>query len=63
MPEYGGLKVVVDGKDLYLYRDTDILGIVHNWISINIKIFSFILKFYLSKYNFNYLFKLIKYSS
>lgn len=26
LPEYGGSKVVVDGKDLFLYRDDDLLG-------------------------------------
>jgi chaperonin GroES len=29
LPEYGGQKVVVAGNDLYLYRDTDVLGVVH----------------------------------
>lgn len=28
LPEYGGSKVVVDGKDLFLYRDDDLLGII-----------------------------------
>lgn len=25
-PEYGGTKVVLDGKDYFLFRDDDILG-------------------------------------
>lgn len=29
LPEYGGSKVVVDGKDLFLYRDDDLLGVIH----------------------------------
>lgn len=28
LPEYGGSKVVVDGKDFYLYRDDDLLGLI-----------------------------------
>lgn len=28
LPEYGGSKVVIDGKDLFLYRDDDLLGII-----------------------------------
>jgi co-chaperonin GroES (HSP10) len=28
LPEYGGMKVDVSGSELYLYRDTDVLGIV-----------------------------------
>lgn len=28
LPEYGGSKVVVDGKDLFLYRDDDLLGLI-----------------------------------
>jgi chaperonin GroES len=26
LPEYGGSKVVIDGKDMFLYRDDDLLG-------------------------------------
>jgi chaperonin GroES len=26
LPEYGGQKVTVDNKELYLFRDSDILG-------------------------------------
>lgn len=29
LPEYGGSKVTVDGKDLFLYRDDELLGVVH----------------------------------
>lgn len=29
LPEYGGSKVVVDGKDLFLYRDDELLGLLH----------------------------------
>lgn len=28
LPEYGGSKVTVDGKELYLYRDDDLLGVI-----------------------------------
>lgn len=28
LPEYGGSKVVIDGKDMFLYRDDDLLGII-----------------------------------
>ncbi|CDF38778.1 Heat Shock Protein 10, HSP10 [Chondrus crispus] len=28
LPEYGGSKVVVDGKDMFLYRDDDLLGLI-----------------------------------
>lgn len=28
LPEYGGSKVVVEGKDLFLYRDDDLLGLI-----------------------------------
>lgn len=28
LPEYGGSKVTIDGKDLYLYRDDDLLGVI-----------------------------------
>lgn len=28
LPEYGGSKVIVDGKDLFLYRDDDLLGLI-----------------------------------
>lgn len=30
LPEYGGSKVVVDGEDLFLYRDDEILGLIHH---------------------------------
>lgn len=30
LPEYGGSKVVVDGKDLFLYRDDELLGLIHH---------------------------------
>lgn len=29
LPDYGGSKVNVDGKDLFLYRDDELLGVVH----------------------------------
>ena len=28
LPEYGGSKVTVDGKDMFLYRDDDLLGVI-----------------------------------
>lgn len=28
LPEYGGSKVVIDGKDLFLYRDDELLGLI-----------------------------------
>jgi chaperonin GroES len=28
LPEYGGSKVTVDGKDLFLYRDDDLMGVI-----------------------------------
>lgn len=30
LPEYGGSKVTVDGKEMYLYRDDDLLGVIKN---------------------------------
>lgn len=30
LPEYGGSKVEVDGKDLFLYRDDELLGLIHH---------------------------------
>lgn len=30
LPEYGGSKVTIDGKDLYLYRDDDLLGVLEH---------------------------------
>lgn len=30
LPEYGGSKVVVEGKDLFLYRDDELLGLIHH---------------------------------
>lgn len=30
LPEYGGSKVTVDGKEMYLYRDDDLLGILEH---------------------------------
>lgn len=30
LPEYGGSKVVVDGKDLFLYRDDELLGLIEH---------------------------------
>ena len=28
LPEYGGSKIEVDGKEMYLYRDDDLLGVI-----------------------------------
>ncbi|CAN8072352.1 unnamed protein product [Agarophyton chilense] len=28
LPEYGGSKVVIDGKDFFLYRDDELLGLI-----------------------------------
>lgn len=30
LPEYGGSKVHVEGKDLFLYRDDELLGLIHH---------------------------------
>lgn len=30
LPEYGGSKVSVDGKDMFLYRDDDLLGVLEH---------------------------------
>jgi chaperonin GroES len=30
LPEYGGSKVTIDGKDLFLYRDDDLLGVLEH---------------------------------
>lgn len=30
LPEYGGSKVSVEGKDLFLYRDDELLGVIHH---------------------------------
>nr|AAP80825.1 heat shock protein 10 [Griffithsia japonica] len=30
LPDYGGSKVQVDGKDLFLYRDDELLGLIHH---------------------------------
>ena len=33
------------GEELYLYRDTDVLGIVEKWIYIYIKLYKILFKF------------------
>lgn len=30
LPEYGGSKVTIDGQDLFLYRDDDLLGVLEH---------------------------------
>lgn len=30
LPEYGGSKVTVDGKEMYLFRDDDLLGVIQS---------------------------------
>lgn len=30
LPEYGGSKIAVDGKDLFLYRDDELLGLIEH---------------------------------
>lgn len=30
LPEYGGSMVTIDGKDLFLYRDDDLLGVLEH---------------------------------
>lgn len=30
LPEYGGSKVTIDGKDMFLYRDDDLFGVLEH---------------------------------
>ncbi|XP_027100344.2 10 kDa chaperonin, mitochondrial [Coffea arabica] len=32
LPEYGGTQVKLGEKEYHLYRDEDILGILHDWL-------------------------------